>query len=54
MGSENDRVGMARYGFKVDRAFGVSVYECPPSCSSYDQHGNRCPVAHRIDGLSPQ
>jgi 3-methyladenine DNA glycosylase AlkD len=27
MGSEADREGMARYGIKVDDAFGVSVYE---------------------------
>jgi len=27
MGSERDRAGMARYGIKVDDAFGVSIYE---------------------------
>ena len=27
MGSERDRAGMARYGIKVENAFGVSVYE---------------------------
>ena len=27
MGSEKDRAGMARYGIKVDDAFGVSIYE---------------------------
>jgi 3-methyladenine DNA glycosylase AlkD len=27
MGSERDRVGMARYGINVENAFGVSVYE---------------------------
>ncbi|MCC6521514.1 MAG: DNA alkylation repair protein [Polyangiaceae bacterium] len=27
MGSERDRAGMARYGIRVDNAFGVSVYE---------------------------
>ena len=27
LGSERNRAGMARYGIKVDRAFGVSIYE---------------------------
>ena len=27
LGSEKDRAGMARYGIKVDDAFGVSIYE---------------------------
>ncbi len=27
LGSESDRAGMARYGIKVENAFGVSVYE---------------------------
>ena len=27
MGSEEDRAGMARYGIRVDDAFGVSIYE---------------------------
>jgi 3-methyladenine DNA glycosylase AlkD len=40
LGSEKDRAGMARYGIKVDDAFGVSVWElrrvAKPLCRDHD------------------
>ncbi|MBU0979522.1 MAG: DNA alkylation repair protein [Nanoarchaeota archaeon] len=30
MGSEKDRIGMARYGINVEKAFGVSIYKLRP------------------------